>query len=546
MIPFIAINSFPVVLREMRVAARKPWIYWMRQLMATLAIGAWMFIFLAAPARASGAEKGMVLLGALSCIAMLLALLSGVFLTADCLSEEKREGTLGLLFLTTLKGHDVVLGKLVANAAVAFFALLAILPVLCLPLLTGGVTWAETLRVMLALLLSLALSLSLGMFISVRSTESRKAFVGTLLSMVLVCALPMLAMAMVEMFRRRWVPDNWFFQSSPIYTLMFSFDRNYGRFTSGLYWRSILMLVLMTVGLLSMACWLIRSSWQAREAGNSAKRPRPKHKAQAEAETPRLRTPAFFIDSTDIYRWLSFRGSALGSGTWWFLAVLLVFWFVMLLAAGTNTGRQAAFMFACFTAFGIHLIMKAVFALEATRQIHQDVRSGSMELLLATPLHERAIISGQIQAVQKRFRNPLMLLIGINLMMQMGVFLFYDHLHMRNAASVFSVFFLGGIVVLHSDYRAIQWLGVWNGLRAKTHLRATLATLTGTLGPPWIFFPILFAIAVNQRGGRTEETMFVLMLCWFGASFGFDQYLINRTKGQLRARFRDLAANRGG
>jgi len=40
-------------------------------------------------------------------VAFGFTLLCGVFLTSDCLSEEKREGTLGLLFLTDLKGFDI-------------------------------------------------------------------------------------------------------------------------------------------------------------------------------------------------------------------------------------------------------------------------------------------------------------------------------------------------------------------------------------------------------------------------------------------------------
>ncbi|HQU46125.1 MAG TPA: hypothetical protein PK867_25150, partial [Pirellulales bacterium] len=42
-------------------------------------------------------------------------------LTADCISSERREGTLGLLFLTDLRGHDVVLGKLVVAGLGAFY-----------------------------------------------------------------------------------------------------------------------------------------------------------------------------------------------------------------------------------------------------------------------------------------------------------------------------------------------------------------------------------------------------------------------------------------
>jgi ABC-type transport system involved in multi-copper enzyme maturation permease subunit len=59
-----------------------------------------------------------------------LSLLAGLFLTSDCLSEEKREGTLGLLFLTDLKSHDIVLGKFVATALSALYCLLALLPVM--------------------------------------------------------------------------------------------------------------------------------------------------------------------------------------------------------------------------------------------------------------------------------------------------------------------------------------------------------------------------------------------------------------------------------
>ena len=57
-------------------------------------------------------EIAIALFGVLTGTAVLYCLLSGVRSTADCLSVEKREGTLGLLFLTDLKGYDVVLGKL--------------------------------------------------------------------------------------------------------------------------------------------------------------------------------------------------------------------------------------------------------------------------------------------------------------------------------------------------------------------------------------------------------------------------------------------------
>ena len=43
---------------------------------------------------------------ALTALSVFYCLISGRLTTVDCISEEKREGTLGLLFLTDLKGYD--------------------------------------------------------------------------------------------------------------------------------------------------------------------------------------------------------------------------------------------------------------------------------------------------------------------------------------------------------------------------------------------------------------------------------------------------------
>src|SRR5204863_5127588 len=86
----------------------------------------------------------------LSWFAFLYALISGAKATADTISSEKRQGTLGLLFLTDLKGYDVLLGKLAASSLDTLYGLVGIVPVLAIPLLMGGVTAAEFARVGLA------------------------------------------------------------------------------------------------------------------------------------------------------------------------------------------------------------------------------------------------------------------------------------------------------------------------------------------------------------------------------------------------------------
>ena len=107
-------------------------------------------------------QIALVLFGILTGGGVLYCLFCGVRLTADCLSEEKREGTLGLLFLTDLKGYDVVLGKLAATSLNSFYGVLAVVPMLALPLLLGGVTPGEFWRMALVALNTLFFSLARG------------------------------------------------------------------------------------------------------------------------------------------------------------------------------------------------------------------------------------------------------------------------------------------------------------------------------------------------------------------------------------------------
>src|SRR6266700_4122943 len=164
----------PIVGRELRVTARRRGTYWNRALSGLAAIlifgGALIF-----EAQAPPKELGKHVFDILSGLFLLSSLVAGIRYTADCMSEEKREGTLGLLFLTDLKGYDVVLGKLAATSLDAFYGLIAILPVLAIPLLLGAVSIQEFLRMSLVLTNTLFFSLAAGIFVSSMGRGPRKA-----------------------------------------------------------------------------------------------------------------------------------------------------------------------------------------------------------------------------------------------------------------------------------------------------------------------------------------------------------------------------------
>src|SRR5438477_6849904 len=150
----------PIVSRELRLASRRRGTYWLRSgaALIVMVIGTWLFLVMRSePPK----ELGMALFCVLTGGAVVFALISGPRSTADCISEEKREGTLGLLFLTDLKGYDVVLGKMVAGSLNAVYSVVAMLPMLAIPLLMGGgITLSEFARMALVTLTALFFSLT--------------------------------------------------------------------------------------------------------------------------------------------------------------------------------------------------------------------------------------------------------------------------------------------------------------------------------------------------------------------------------------------------
>src|SRR5262245_27664288 len=197
----------PIVERELRVASRRPATYWLRFL---LALGVWVLWFLlltfgpGAVPLAPGLTRGPIVFTTLGALTFAFCLLAGIILTADCLSQEKREGTIGLLFLTELKGYDVVLGKLIATSIHAFYGLGAVLRLLSYSMLGGGVTLGESDRLGLALVSSLFFSLSAGMLVSAHSHDVRQSMGRT--GLVLAAStviLPGVGQALVVVFPSR-------------------------------------------------------------------------------------------------------------------------------------------------------------------------------------------------------------------------------------------------------------------------------------------------------------------------------------------------------
>jgi hypothetical protein len=393
----------PIVERELRVAARKRSSFLLRVVAALVAvvIGAGC-LAMSSVGSFRSAGFGSVLFGVLTWMSLAAALSAGLFFTSDCISEEKREGTLGFLFLTDLRGYDVVGGKLLATSLRGFYALLAILPILAATLLMGGVTGAQFWKTSLALTNALVCSLAAGLFVSTISRDSQKAMAGTLILLLLIAGGGPLADVIIRVTKGHVVPPV-FRLTSPVYA--FGSADAWGR--SG-YWPALGLTHSMAWLLLGLACWLAPRTWQQR-----SQRP-ASHSTWVYAwkfggEKRRARLRSKLMDLNPVF-WLACRErwQALGM---WVVAIVVVTGLGLMTLAPSEAWMVLGWLSGVLTLVG-YLWM----ASQAGRFFIEARQSGLLELILSAPLAEREIIGGQWRGLVRLFAAPLLVLLMAQLL----------------------------------------------------------------------------------------------------------------------------------
>ncbi|MEW6303892.1 MAG: ABC transporter permease subunit [Verrucomicrobiota bacterium] len=454
----------PIAERELRAAARRKGTFRLRGWTAAAAIAVSMMFILFHNLGGRG-QLGGALFVTLSWYTFGLCLLAGMVLTADSLSEEKREGTLGLLFLTDLKGYDVVLGKFMGASVNAFYALLAILPILGLPLLMGGVTGGEFWRMALALVNALFVSLTLGTWCSARSREmSQSAGKMFAVLFILVLVVPMLANVQSRPQNYAW----WLATSiSPVLPARLADETMY-LLRPANYWESLLMSNLVGWALLALASFVLPRSWQDQRVA-VARTPLMHPRRLAEQKARNLSRRKRTLDINPVL-WLAGRND--GSSGWF--SALGLMWL-------GSAGYAAAILYSFVTnsdtedvhwlIMPVLFVMKVLLATRVCRFFVEARRSGAMELLLCTPLTGKQILSGQWQALRS-YLMPFCL-VGVIEILNVAIQFYLNWGVHTLPVSGFIQSFRGPFGHLYylirtvTDVFAIVWLGMWLGLSAK-------------------------------------------------------------------------------
>jgi ABC-type transport system involved in cytochrome c biogenesis permease component len=524
----------PIVARELRVASRRKGTYRSRFWAALFAVGLLAFLLLVAGRGLTPERQAQDTFNVLAVLAFGYCILAGIFTTSDSISEEKREGTLGLLFLTDLRGYDVVMGKLSASSLNSLYGLFSIFPVLAIPLLLGGVSREQVGYTVLVLLNTLFFSLAAGIWVSSLCHNDRRAMGGTIFAIFLFSAgLPLLGVVWVNYAQNGVgsIPPG-FYLPSPGFAFREALAIGQGAArVKPEYWISFAIVHGLGWFFLLLASSSLPRSWQDKPSGVRALRWRERWKLWSFGDADERHAFRTRLLNINAFYWLAGRNRLKPAHVWAFLGFIGVGWLWCYLKFHREWLDDINYI---ATSQVLHTVLKVWVAMEACRRLGEDHHNGALELILSTPLTVAEILHGQMQALYRQFFGPVLAILALD-------FIF---LLVKVHTAEWVWWHLGNSAMFLFDLYALAWVAMWMGLVTRHVNRAPHAALLRVIILPvaaWLAFFIIIAVLDVGTGGREEEFILGSYL-GFGFINSFFFYLWSR--GRLFENLREVAAHR--
>jgi hypothetical protein len=454
-----------------------------------------------------------------------LASCCACLLSADIISAERREGTLGLLFLTAVKSYDVLFGKLIPVALNGVCLLISFLPVLMIPVLAGGVTLAEAFRTLVAMVSTLGFALAAGLWVSSGERERGRAVSESLALMILSVMVPQV---LVHFSVGRLWPLGFL---SPLFLVQAARNASY-QSSPGTFWCA---LVVVQFGMWGMLLWAGRRI--TRSVGDDSELSVEPLKQASEEEKRSLglarwrpsredSEPVEWLvhpsrEGSGPVEWLVHRHGV--SGYAWALATVLLT-YSRWVAFADHLG--ASWVLFWPLGFGGALLGTAIVAWIASRFFAATRAQGELELLLTTPVGAETVLSEQWKVLKRMFIRPVLL-------MQLAMLVPMMALTSRGGSTPPILARIGdpigaGLSLANTWFgtEAACWFGLWFGLKASGHPGAIIRVVAFAAGLPWAFSLICFLLfrAVPGWGWLHEAAL----LCFF-------VYLNRLTKSRLKS-----------
>jgi hypothetical protein len=378
------------------------------------------------------------------------------------------------MFLTDLRGFDVVIGKLAASSLNGVFAMIGAIPPMALALMFGGVTGGELFRVGLLLLNTLFLTMSISVLVSTAVTEERTAFVRAAGFIVLIVLAPQVA---------GFVPGAGVWVASLLLPLSpwtpfgAAFDLAYRADSIG-FWASLGVQNAIAWVFLIGACFKIGHVWRVAEQPVETSRV---------ARRIRVSVRSLRLLQDNPFDWLCFRDIARTRvWKWLYLMGVVAAW-----GAAFAFGWIDNTLFIVLSPISLvgGLGMLVILAVSACQTFSESRRTGALELMLTTPLSPESMIAGQWAALRRNMHLPLSLL-GV---MDFVAFVAICALDSGGRGALSNTAISGAfvlrivyLVLFIANFRALGWLGMWTGLTEPKGSKAIAKTLFFVLGIPLV------------------------------------------------------------
>ena len=533
----------PIVARELKLAARRNSTYWSRvtaALVGMLIVIA--FVVTSSYSSIPSTQLGKGIFMVMAWVTFLFCLLAGTRITSDCISEEKRDGTLGLLFLTDLKGYDIIFGKLTATSLRAFHGILALLPVFALPLLMGGVSMREFLQTALVLINTLFFSLAVGIAVSTYNVDQRRSAGTTLLFLLFITLmLPMIIGLMAPQMRPGQNIGTVVMAVNPATSLVLVFARRMQN-ASLMFLGACAAVHFMAWCCLALACRAVGNTWQERPTTKNKEKIITSLRSLRYGTVERRRSLRRKLLATNAIYWLGNRDIWKLAWARVLLGCLFAIWVWIWIRIGKDVFR---FEFITGTVLFLMTLLKLGIASEAGTLFGENKRSGAMELWLSTRMGIEDLIQGQLLALRRIFLPPALAVIGFTVLLATLSFTFFPEQPTSLIPKVLTL--LAGIFMLIADLATLSWVGMWLGLIAKNAKTVPGSVCLRVLVIPWVLLGLVTTIWawVDWKTSLSFNLSFGQKVgLWFMAGILVDIILLRWSRRSLYRDFRNVVMQR--
>ena len=510
---------------------------------ATVALAVSLFVYMVVSQWGIPSLIGHELFIGLSGFGMLYAVLAGPLATVDCLSRERREGTLGLLFLTDLGGTDVVLGKMAAVSLDMMLGLVAILPVVAVPMLLGGTSWLQVTLVAVALFNIMLLSLAAGACASSLVSSGRESLGITVLVLVsLTLVLPMLVDGILDISMNSSNAP-WLYMFCPVYTMHCCLDGRSGLalWRAWEFWLNMGAMHGLSWVFLAVACLRTGVSWRdvAPSAGGGRRRPVFERWSKGSSRE-RLAWRRLMLNRNPV-GWLEGRDWLQEKVLWALVLGSAVFCTAEHLQSPRRWPDED---FMLVWGLYAHYALCVWIAIQAPRRLADDKQSGALELLLCTPTGPREIVHGGMLVLRRRFGRALLGCLALDAFL--GYAYYSEHRGWEDFLDSKSLkLVLCGLAVFPVQLWSLARVGLYQGLVQSNSLRATfmVAFKLGLL--PWVLFMVLIvACEMSSRYLKVLQNVGdgFSFAVWVGIHWVLCAIFVSHANWHLRHHFRALAA----